>query len=80
MFTKTKNHPNNDNIDIKRMLKERKPQGVNTGYKSDPSLEGMEEVDSTDDIQILQVDLQFRSNLRIGIHHIDNPDLCIGIP
>ena len=31
-------------------------------------------------MQLVQLDIQFMSNLRLGIDHRDDPDQCIGIP
>lgn len=60
-------------IDFEQLLKERRPQGLNTGFKSDATEED-------DEVSIIQLDLQFTGNLRLGIRHKDEPSLTIGAP
>ncbi|CDW88670.1 UNKNOWN [Stylonychia lemnae] len=66
-------------IDFEVMLKDRKPQGINTGFQSEGS-QNQQSNTFKEELSILQLDIQFASNLRIGIQHNDDENLTIGAP
>ena len=63
-------------IDFEQLMSQRKPQGLNTGFK--PTDDGSPTEDS--DVSIIQLDIQFSSNLRLGLQHESDPLLTIGAP
>ena len=60
------------------MLSQRKPQGPNTSFTQNEQSELAPAKD--EDISIIQLDLQFASNLRLGVQHKEDQALCLGIP
>jgi hypothetical protein len=50
---------------------------MNTSFKPNPD-DSKDE--SNDEISIIQLDLQFSSNLRLYLHHKEDPTLTIGAP
>jgi hypothetical protein len=65
-------------IDFEQLMSQRKPQGINTGFKNEETNTTASSIDA--DVSIIQLDIQFSSNLRIGLQHADNPLLTIGAP
>ena len=66
-------------IDFEVLMKERKPQGINTGFSNQQNEKQTDE-EEKDQVSIIQLDIQFSSNLRIGIRHKDDKTLTIGAP
>eukprot|EP00347_Sterkiella_histriomuscorum_P001976 403369947 len=86
-------------VDFEVLMKDRTPQGINTGYQSpyaqqqqsnqQNSQQQQQKIDPAqiygqqalhEDMSIIQLDLQFSSNLRLGIRHTEDKQLILGIP